>query len=167
MKRLIAILLIIPVIIALGGCFLLRSSGSSQRKTITTYFDDIDENVEVVAARVWSQSEDKDGFVIIEANEEDLDELVEEINKTRLSLHFAHTDYFYKGFYGLELTLSDGTYLIYDCTSLDHTETPFDEKENRYDSIRDYYLEDVNKDFWERIAPYFPGMNTGRFSYGW
>ena len=81
MKRLIAILLIIPVIIALGGCFLLRSSGSSQRKTITTYFDDIDENVEVVAARVWSQSEDKDGFVIIEANEEDLDELVEEINE--------------------------------------------------------------------------------------
>lgn len=163
MRRIVALLLTVSLIFALSGCFLLKSSKSG-RKQLTTYFD---ENAEVVAARVWYEDNESGETVIIEASEDEIDALVEEINKTKLSSHFAHADYFYKGFYGLEMTLSDGTYLIYDCTELEISDVPFDEKESRYDSVKDQYLEDVNKDFWDRIEPYFPGMDTQSFSYGW
>ena len=162
MKRLAAVILTVMLALSLSGCFFLKSSSS--RHKITTYFD---ENTEVVAARVWSREHRSDDLVIIEAREEDLDALVEELDKTRLSIHFGVADYFYKGFYGIELTLADGTYLIYDCTELELTDKPFDYDDGRYDSIKDEYLEDVNRDLWDRIERFFPGMEDCSFSYGW
>ncbi len=151
---------------ALGGCFILKPSGSSRK--LTTYFD---ENAVVVGARVFSQYYDEEDrkteYYIQEVSPDRLDDLVEEIDSTPLVSHFAHTDYFYKGSYGIELELEDGTYLIYDCTGLDHCETPFDQRKSRFESIEDRYLEDSGKDFWDRIEEYFPGMEEYEFSYGW
>lgn len=165
MKRIAVIILSLTLAFALGGCFLLKPSGSGSKRKLTTYFD---ENAVVVGARVFAEDRDgEEGYFIKEVQEDRLDELIEEIDRTRLVSHFAHSDYFYKGRYGIELELEDGTYLIYDCTELEHTDTPFDEKESRFDSIEDRYLEDSGKDFWDRIEKYFPGMEDYNFSYGW
>lgn len=163
MKRSALIILTVMLAFALSGCFLFAPSKS--RKKLTTYFD---ENAEVVAARVFSspKSADED-YYIQEVAPEDLDALVEEIDSTTLVSHFGHADYFYKGSYGIELTLSDGTYLIYDCTRLDHTSKPFDPEERSFDADEKEYLEDADKNFWDRIEKFFPGMEDHNFSYGW
>ena len=163
MKRIASIFLTVLLAFALSGCFLLEPSTS--RKKLTTYFDD---NAEVVAARVFAAPErGEDEYYFQEVDPEDLDALVAEIDATPLKSHFGHTDYFYKGSYGIELTLADGTYLIYDCTRLDHSAKPFDPEDRRGDPDDNEYLEDTNKDFWDRIEKYFPGMEDHNFSYGW
>ena len=160
MKRIAIMMLTLVFAISLCGC--LFSSHISNRK-LTTYFD---EDAQVISARVFAYG--SDGMFIKEASEDQLEELVEEIDSTPLISHFGHTDYFYKGQYGIELGLADGNYLLYDCTGLHLLEIPFDEQENfRYESIKTEYLEDANKDFWDRIEKYFPGMEDCNFSYGW
>ena len=163
MRRITAIIMTVMLAFALSGCFLLAPSKT--KKKLTTYFDD---NAKVVSARVFAKGRGRDEeYFIKEVSPDQLDDLVNEINATPLVSHIGHSDYFYKGSYGIELTLDDGTYLIYDCTRLDHTDTPFDQKESRFDSIEDRYLEDSGKDFWNRIEKYFPGMEEYSFSYGW
>ena len=165
MRRIAAGFMTVVLSFAMCGCFLLKPSKSSRK--LTTYFY---ENAVVTGARVFSMyyNENKESvYYVQEVSEGRLDDLVEEIDSTRLVSHFAHADYFYKGRYGIELELEDGTYLIYDCTSLDHTDTPFDRREKRFESIEDRFLEDSGKDFWDRIAEYFPGMEEYEFSYGW
>ena len=164
MRRISAIVLTVMLALSLSGCFLLAPSKT--RKKLTTYFD---ENAKVVSARVFSEAnKDEEGdYYIQEVSPDQLDDLIEEIDSTPLKTHIGHADYFYKGRYGIELTLSDGNYLIYDCTSLELSDVPFDEKENRFDNIKNDYLEDSNKDFWDRIEKYFPGMEDHNFSYGW
>ena len=160
MRRIIALLLLVSVTLALSGCFLY---GKTNRK-ITTYFDD---DTEVVAARVWYKDFETGEIIIIEVPEDQLDALIEEIDKTPLISHIGHSDYFYKGRYGIELTLSDGNYLIYDCTQLELCTKPFDKKGRSSDDIKYEYLEDADRDFWDRISQFVPGMDPSKFSYGW
>ena len=163
MKRIAAIILTVLLAFALSGCFLFTPSKSS--KKLTTYFD---EDAKVVGARVFASPKKADEeYYFEEVAPEDLDALVKEIDSTPLTSHFAHTDYFYKGSYGIELTLDDGTYLIYDCTRLDHTSKPFDPENRTFDADEKEFLEDTNEDFWDRIAPYVPGMDVSEFGYGW
>lgn len=168
MRRIITFLLTISVLFSLGGCFLFRPSNepSHSRHTLLNYCDN---DQTVVAARVWTNGYGElDEPYIQEVSEDRLDELIEEISKTRISSHFGHTDYFYKGQYGIELTLSDGTYLIYDCTKLTLYDKPYDIDNRKFgEEIKSYYIEDTGKDFWERISPFFPDMDTQYFSYGW
>ena len=167
MKRIIALLLTVSVLFSLGGCFLLRPSGRSDTKRKNTLLNRLDNDENVVAARVWTRQNDDKETVIIEASEDQLDDLVEEIEKTPYDSHFGHTDYFYKRWYGIELTLSDGTYLIYDCTCLELSKKPFDAVYDHDNEIKEAYIEDKGHDFWERIEKYFPGMDSEDFSYGW
>lgn len=164
MRRIAAIVLTVMLAFALSGCFLLAPSKT--KKKLTTYFD---EDAEVVAARVFSEAnKDEEGeYYICEVSPDKLDDLIDEIDATPLKSHIGVADYFYKGRYGIELTLSDGNYLIYDCTSLELSDVPFDEKESRFDNLKKDYLEDADKDFWDRIEKYFPGMEDHNFSYGW
>ena len=163
MRRIAAITMTVMLAFALSGCFLLAPSKT--KKKLTTYFDD---DAEVVSARVFSApKKGEEDYYIQEVSPDKLDDLIDEIDATPLKSHIGVSDYFYKGQYGIELTLSDGNYLIYDCTSLELTDTPFDEKESRFDNLKKDYLEDANKDFWDRIEKYFPGMEDHNFSYGW
>lgn len=155
-------ILTVSVVLALSGCFLLKPSKS---KYNLLNYQDTDQNV--VAARVWTEHYKDNETIVIEASEDRLDDLVEEIKKTPITSHFGHVDYFYQGRYGIELTLSDGTYLIYDCTSLEHSKAPYDAEYDAGNRIERDYLEDMDKDFWDRIEKYFPGMDANDFSYGW
>jgi hypothetical protein len=158
----------ISVFFSLGGCFLLRSSGSSDTKrkerTLLNYLEN-DENV--VSARVWTKQNDEKELVVIEVPEDQLEGLLEEMKKTPIKSHFGVADYFYGGWYGIELTLSDGTYLTYDCTCLEHRKAPYDAEYDPDDKIKKDYIEDKGRDFWDRIEKYVPGMNAEDFSYGW
>lgn len=165
MRRIIAFLMMITTVFALSGCFLLSSSGSKREEDNLLNYLENDQTV--VAARVWSEDRYSDDTLIIEASEDQLDDLVEEIKKTPIKDHFGHADYFYSGWYGIELTLSDGTYLIYDCTCLEHSKAPYDAEYDPENRIKRDYIEDKGRDFWDRIEKYFPGMEDGNFSYGW
>ena len=162
MRRIIAMILTVSVVLALSGCFLLKPTKS---KYNLLNYQNTDQTV--VAARVWTDHYKNDETTVIEVSEDQLDDLVEEIKKTPITSHFGHVDYFYQGRYGIELTLSDGTYLIYDCTSLEHSKAPYDAEYDADNRIERDYLEDMNKDFWDRIEKYFPGMDADDFSYGW
>jgi len=76
---------------------------------------------------------------------------------------------FYRGFYGIELELEDGTYLIYDCTCLFHTRNPFDAEDKNDDTIERAYLEDADKNFWDRMEEFFPSLEDygSEVGYGW
>ena len=146
-------------IVALFGYLMIWSlSPRETDKTLTTFYSDS----KVVAVRYYYRGQD--GYRFEELDEEKLDEFISDLDSMELKtggmVNMIHS-------YGIEMELDDGTYLIYDCTELEHTGTPFDKKESRYDSIEDRYLEDSGKDFWDRIEEYFPGMEEYDFSYGW
>ena len=162
MKRIIAAIMLVLIVFSLGGCFLFEPVKSSE--TLLEYLGN-DENV--VAARVWTKQSNDHELIEIEAPEDQLGALVEEIRKTPIASHFGHTDYFYSGQYGIELTLSDGTYLIYDCTCLVHSKAPYDADYDGDNRIKRDYIEDLDKNFWNRIEKYFPGMDPKCFLYGW
>ena len=163
MRRLFAGLLTLVMAVTVCGCF---GSGSVSSKQLTTYFDDAPE---AVSARFFVYPEGSDKYYIEELPEDRLDDLVEALDATPLRKHAGHTDYFYRGFYGIELELEDGTYLIYDCTCLSHTRNPFDAEDKNDDTIERTYLEDADKNFWDRMEEFFPSLEEygAEVGYGW
>lgn len=176
MKRLIVALLITVLAAGICGCFLLEPSSTS--KKLTTYYDDLPS---AAGARFYIRDrenndadEDEEGgtkYLIEELPQDQIEELCEAMDEIELIWHMGHTDYFYSDWYCIELELEDGTYLTYDGTCLELNKKAFDdEAKNEKDNvIHRSYLEDANKEFWDKMEQFFPAVaeNKEHLGYGW
>ncbi len=165
MRRLFVIILTVLFAVGVCGCDIFTSKPSSD-KHLTTYFG---AGHDVVAARFFVYPPDAEDYVVSYITVDQLDDLIGAMDETPLIKHMGHTDYFYRGEYGIELELDDGTYLTYDGTALSHTRAPFDAEYSSDDTIERAYLEDANKDFWDRMEEFFPELEEyGEYvGYGW
>ena len=64
-----------------------------------------------------------------------------------------HTDYFWGGQFGIELSLEDGTYLTYDGTKLEHRRRSRESGDR--DNIESVFAEVTNMKFWEEMDDFF------------
>jgi len=155
MRRLIITVLMMILALSLCGCFLL---GGSTDKKLTAYHSDSP----VVAVRLYYQTDRKGPdrtYAFEELPADKLDEFIKTVDSMALYMHTFHTDYFWGGSYGIEMTLEDGTYLTYDGTCLKLSKTPVDVKADaKEDKISSTFIEVKNCDFWKEMRQFFPDV---------
>ena len=136
------VLILALTVLSLSGCF-----GGRTRKNLLTYFGES----RVQSARVYIISQKDGQFEELEASR--VPELVEKLESMQLKTKSFHTDYFWGGQFGIELSLEDGTYLTYDGTKLEHRRQSRESGDQ--EKIESVFAEVTNLDFWEEMDGFF------------
>ena len=145
-NRTIAFILILALTaLSLSGCF-----GGRTRKNLLNYFGEC----KVQSARIYIISQKDGQFEELKASR--VPELVKKLESMQLKTKAFHTDYFWGGQFGIELTLEDGTYLTYDGTKLEHRRDA--RPTNNGSNIESVFAEVTNMKFWEEMAEFFPAV---------
>ena len=157
MKRFLVIALLLVLTCGMCSCFLFEPHEVESR--ITTYYSDSP----VESARFFIRKTDGTGEYDVEELDEDrISELVDKMDSFTLIKHFGHTDYFWGGSYGVEMTLEDGTYLRYDGTKLELSKTPYDAEYDPDARIEDDFIECSNEDYWDAMTEFFTLVEENR-----
>ncbi len=91
-----------------------------------------------------------------------LSELVTELDTMKFKTHGFHTDYYWHGQFGIELTLDDGTFWNYDGTCAELRSVSITESTDNEYKIRKEFIEITDADFWDTMEQFFPEIaNTG------
>ena len=142
-NRTIAFILILALtVLSLSGCF-----GGRTRKNLLNYFGEC----KVQSARIYIISQKDGQFEELKASR--VPELVKKLESMQLKTKAFHTDYFWGGQFGIELTLEDGTYLTYDGTKLEHRRRSRESGDR--DNIESVFAEVTNMKFWEEMDDFF------------
>lgn len=136
------VLILALTVLSLSGCF-----GGRTRKNLLNYFGES----RVQSARVYIISQKDGQFEELEASR--VPELVEKLESMQLKTKSFHTDYFWGGQFGIELSLEDGTYLTYDGTKLEHRR--HSRESGDQEKIESVFAEVTNMDFWEEMDGFF------------
>ena len=145
-------LLLAAGVLLLHGCTFSGTPGWTTEKTLTNYYSDAD----VVAARFYIR--DGLSYRFEELSSDRISELVEKLDSMELTYHFFHTDYFWGGQYGVELDLSDGTFLTYDGTRLDLRSRSRKDPDDDGTDLQGGFLEVTNCTYWDEMAAFFPSV---------
>ncbi len=149
-KKALSIALIVFMALSMCGCFLFKPT--KLKTTLTTEYSDSDV---VSVTCFYRDPHAKGGYTFERLPDDRLEGFLDEINSYQLMEHFGHTDYFWGGQFGIEMELSDGTYLRYDGTMLEHSRTSFKEDPAHDDQIDHGFIEVDGVVFWDRMAEYF------------
>ncbi len=142
-KRTIPFVLILALtVLSLSGCF-----GGRTRKNLLNYFGES----KVQSARIYIISQKDGQFEELKASR--VPELVKKLESMQLKTKAFHTDYFWGGQFGIELTLEDGTYLTYDGTKLEHRRHSRESGDR--DNIESVFAEVTNMNFWDEMDAFF------------
>ena len=146
-KKHTAAVIVVLMLIAFTftGCF-----GGRTRKNLLNYFGES----KVQSARIYIISQKDGQFEELKSSR--VPELVEKLESMQLKTKAFHTDYFWGGQFGIELTLEDGTYLTYDGTKLEHRRDA--RPTNNGSNIESVFAEVTNMKFWEEMAEFFPAV---------
>ena len=159
-KRL-SIVILITASLCLSGCGICSGiaknilNGTESNKTLPTYFGDS----QVIAARFYEHY--ADDFSFEDLPEEKLPDLVNTLDSMKLKSHAFHTDYYWSGQFGIELTLNDGNFLTYDGTRLTLQSSAVDESTDS--EIRSTFIEVTNCEFWDEMRSFFPSIGDRGF----
>ena len=140
----LAVVLLVPVL--LSGCFLYGETS----KKLTTF----DSESPVIAARFFTRGGDDCSCDELELSR--IPELVKTLDAMTLKTHFGHTDYYWAGQYGIELTYADGTFLVYDGVKLYHRRVSVRENFDREADLYTEYVEVTNGSFFRQLEDFFP-----------
>ena len=142
-KHTAAVIVVIMLIaFTFTGCF-----GGRTRKNLLNYFGES----KVQSARIYIISQKDGQFEELKASR--VPELVKKLESMQLKTKAFHTDYFWGGQFGIELTLEDGTYLTYDGTKLEHRRRSRESGDR--DNIESVFAEVTNMNFWEEMDGFF------------
>ena len=143
-KKHTAAVIVVLMLIAFTftGCF-----GGRTRKNLLNYFGES----KVQSARIYIISQKDGQFEELKASR--VPELVKKLESMQLKTKAFHTDYFWGGQFGIELTLEDGTYLTYDGTKLEHRRRSRESGDR--DNIESVFAEVTNMNFWEEMDGFF------------
>ena len=143
-KKHTAAVIVVLMLIAFTftGCF-----GGRTRKNLLNYFGES----KVQSARIYIISQKDGQFEELKASR--VPELVKKLESMQLKTKAFHTDYFWGGQFGIELSLEDGTYLTYDGTKLEHRRRSRESGDR--DNIESVFAEVTNMNFWEEMDGFF------------
>ena len=143
-KKHTAAVIVVLMLIAFTftGCF-----GGRTRKNLLNYFGES----KVQSARIYIISQKDGQFEELKASR--VPELVKKLESMQLKTKAFHTDYFWGGQFGIELTLEDGTYLTYDGTKLEHRRRSRESGDR--DNIESVFAEVTNMNFWDEMDAFF------------
>ncbi|MBQ9911175.1 MAG: hypothetical protein IJM50_06730 [Lachnospiraceae bacterium] len=141
----------IVLCILMSGCFLYGPTS----KKLTTYYS----QSKVVSARFFTGARNGDTETE-ELEGPKVQELVEKLDSMALKTKAAHTDYFWAGQYGIELSYEDGTFLVYDGTKLFYRKVSVTEGFRSEDHLKSEFMEVTNMSFWEEMKSFFPKAGT-------
>ncbi len=136
------VLILALTVLSLSGCF-----GGRTRKNLLNYFGES----KVQSARIYIISQKDGQFEELKASR--VPELVKKLESMQLKTKAFHTDYFWGGQFGIELTLEDGTYLTYDGTKLEHRRHSRESGDR--DNIESVFAEVTNMNFWDEMDAFF------------
>ncbi len=145
MKRKRILALICVTLLFLTGCF-----GKKVRTDITKY----DDCAAPVSARFYLGGAG-DAEKIEELPPEKLPALIEALDQLSYTTHSCHTDYFWAGQYGVELTLADGTFWNYDGTRVEIRSVSITKSRDEKSRIAGTFTDLVDGDFWGAVRPFF------------
>ena len=134
--------LVFSLLFNLTGCF-----GGRTRKNLLNYFGES----KVQSARIYIISQKDGQFEELKASR--VPELVKKLESMQLKTKAFHTDYFWGGQFGIELSLEDGTYLTYDGTKLEHRRRSRESGDR--DNIESVFAEVTNMNFWDEMDAFF------------
>ena len=143
-KKHTAAVIVVLMLIAFTftGCF-----GGRTRKNLLNYFGES----KVQSARIYIISQKDGQFEELKASR--VPELVKKLESMQLKTKAFHTDYFWGGQFGIELSLEDGTYLTYDGTKLEHRRRSRESGDR--DNIESVFAEVTNMNFWDEMDAFF------------
>ncbi len=143
-KKHTAAVIVVLMLIAFTftGCF-----GGRTRKNLLNYFGES----KVQSARLYVISQKDGQFEELKSSR--VPELVEKLESMQLKTKAFHTDYYWGGQFGIELSLEDGTYLTYDGTKLEHRRRSRESGDR--DNIESVFAEVTNMKFWEEMDDFF------------
>ena len=143
-KKHTAAVIVVLMLIAFTftGCF-----GGRTRKNLLNYFGES----KVQSARLYVISQKDGQFEELKSSR--VPELVERLESMQLKTKAFHTDYYWGGQFGIELSLEDGTYLTYDGTKLEHRR--HSRESGDQEKIESVFAEVTNMDFWEEMDGFF------------
>ena len=143
-KKHTAAVIVVLMLIAFTftGCF-----GGRTRKNLLNYFGEC----KVQSARIYIISQKDGQFEELKASR--VPELVKKLESMQLKTKAFHTDYFWGGQFGIELSLEDGTYLTYDGTKLEHRRRSRESGDR--DNIESVFAEVTNMNFWDEMDAFF------------
>lgn len=154
-KKLLVLLLAAVMALSLGCTF----EGRKTNKKLPALYT----SSPVVSARFYT-SEGGSGRVFYELDENLLEAFVNTLNGMELKTHSFHTDYFWAGRYGVELSYEDGTFMTYDGTCAVHRSASMSEDDSYDAKLMRGFIEVSNCDFWEEMLPFFPQVGEGSYS---
>lgn len=143
-KKHTAAVIVVLMLIAFTftGCF-----GGRTRKNLLNYFGES----KVQSARLYLISQKDGQFEELKSSR--VPELVEKLESMQLKTKAFHTDYYWGGQFGIELSLEDGTYLTYDGTKLEHRRRSRESGDQ--EKIESVFAEVTNMNFWDEMDAFF------------
>ena len=149
-KRTALLAALLMGVLSLSSCFLYGPTN----KKLTTYFTES----KVVSARFFTGA--RDTAECEELDPQQVDALVAKLDSMDLTTKFAHTDYYWAGQYGVELSYEDGTYLVYDGTKLYQRKVSVKEKSfTSDDHLHSEFVSVTNMKFWDEMRAFFPKIS--------
>ncbi len=136
------IVVLMLIVFTFTGCF-----GGLTRKNLLNCFGES----KVQSARLYLISQKDGQFEELKSSR--VPELVEKLESMQLKTKAFHTDYYWGGQFGIELSLEDGTYLTYDGTKLEHRRRSRESGDR--DNIESVFAEVTNMKFWEEMDDFF------------
>ena len=143
------VLLCTALALVLTGCF------GKRVKSDVTRFDNC---AAPVSARFYLGGYDG-AKQIEELPSEKQAELIEALDALTYTTHSCHTDYFWGGQYGVELTLADGTFWNYDGTRVEHRRISITESRDEQNRISGTFTDLVDCSFWDAVRPFFDAVD--------
>jgi len=149
-KLLLTITLILTAAVC-SGCLscLFLSGGDDRSKPFTKLYSDS----EVVAARYYIKNDDGE-YEITEMDSARVAAFAAELDGLEYTKHSWHTDYFWQGWYGVELELADGNCIHYDYGEYALTPLPIRDGFDRKKSIKRTYVDVDQKAFHAILEKY-------------
>ena len=159
MKRAICVLLtgLLLCCLLLSGCF-----GSREKQDLLGLW----KMGTPVSARFYTSFAEKDKQVE-ELDASRLSELTERLEGMHYKTHGFHTDYYWGGKFGVELTLDDGTFWFYDGTSLQLRSVSILESYENADQLHKSFVEVTDCDFWVVMQEFFSSIDRNMILGGW
>ncbi len=159
MKRSVCVLLtcVLLLSLTLSGCF-----KSKEKQGLLSAF----KMGKPVSARFYTSFAEEDKQVE-ELDSSRLGALTETLERFHYKTHFFHTDYYWDGRFGIELSLDDGTFWIYDGTLMKHTTVSILDKQTEPKLLDRDFVEVTDADFWETMREFFPSINPGMLLGSW
>ena len=151
-NRILSIMLLTAFVLSVGGC---EQARHTPEESLYAIYSDS----EIVSVRYFYK--DENGYRFEDLEEDCLDEFIEELDSMELEAGgIMQSYYWWRGNFGIEMAMEDGTYQMYDGSWLELRSSELVDVYSKDDviNLKGNYVYVLNCDFWEVMKGYFPSI---------